>query len=92
MSGDQKSEAEQRQFWQMAVETWRSSGLSIRAFCRQEGLSEPSFYAWRRKFSSAALVNREQEATASEAFIEVPMPTAQPAGLELVLASGHGGK
>jgi hypothetical protein len=24
------------------------SGLSVRAFCREEKLSEPSFYAWRR--------------------------------------------
>lgn len=89
MSSEQKSEAEQRQFWQMAVETWRASGLSVRAFCKQEGLSEPSFYSWRRKLSSAASASCKQEATASEAFIEVPLPAAQPAGLELVLASGH---
>jgi hypothetical protein len=27
---------------------WRSSGLSVRAFCEEQGFSQPSFYAWRR--------------------------------------------
>jgi hypothetical protein len=51
MSKIQKSDIEQRQFWQMAVDTWRASGLSVRKFCKQEGLSEPSFYSWRRKLT-----------------------------------------
>lgn len=89
MSGDQKSGVDQQQFWQMAMETWRASGLSVRAFCRQEGLSEPSFYAWRRKLTSAASASRKQETTALEAFIEVPTTAARADGLELVLASGH---
>ena len=52
MSNTKKADIEQQQFWQMAVETWRCSGLSVRKFCKQEGLSEPSFYAWRRKLAS----------------------------------------
>jgi hypothetical protein len=48
MSQEQKSDTDQRQFWQMAIESWQSSGLSIRQFCKQEGLSEPSFYSWVR--------------------------------------------
>jgi transposase-like protein len=31
------------------MELQQESGLSVRAFCRQESLSEPSFYAWRRR-------------------------------------------
>ncbi len=41
--------AEKEAFWQMAVDEQQCSGLSIKAFCRQQGLSEPSFYAWRKK-------------------------------------------
>ncbi len=51
MGKTKKSDSEQYQFWQMALETWRSSGLSVRNFCKQEGLSEPAFYAWRRKLA-----------------------------------------
>ena len=41
---DPKREA----FWRRAVARQRKRRLSIRAFCRVERLSEPSFYAWRR--------------------------------------------
>jgi transposase-like protein len=35
-------------FWREAVKRCAASGLSGRAFCRQEQLAEHSFYAWRR--------------------------------------------
>ena len=44
-----KGSAEKESFWRLAMEEFRTSGLSVRAFCAREGLSEPSFYAWRRK-------------------------------------------
>ena len=39
----------QQAFWEMVLETWRGSGLSVRQFCQQEGLAKGSFYRWRRK-------------------------------------------
>jgi hypothetical protein len=36
------------QYWRGILRQWRRSGLSGRSFCRVHGLSEPSFYAWRR--------------------------------------------
>ena len=36
-------------YWQEIMDRQADSGLSIRAFCRQEGISEASFYLWRRK-------------------------------------------
>ena len=35
--------------WQERISAWATSGLTARAYCREHGLSEPSFYAWRRK-------------------------------------------
>ena len=43
-----KRDAEREAFWRGAFERQRASGLTVRAFCRREGVSEPSFYAWRR--------------------------------------------
>lgn len=43
----QRSQGKER-FWRALLGRWRGSGLSVRAFCREQGLSEPSFYAWRR--------------------------------------------
>lgn len=53
MSKAKKSNSEQHQFWQMAIETFNASGLSVRQFCRKEGLSEASFYAWRKKLAGS---------------------------------------
>jgi len=33
---------------QRTLRLWQRSGLSVRAFCEQQDLSQPSFYAWRR--------------------------------------------
>lgn len=50
-----RRDADKERFWQGCVSRWRSSGLSVREFCRREALSEPSFYSWRRE-----LARREQ--------------------------------
>ena len=91
MSTKQKeSKKDQRQFWQMAIETWQSSGLSIRRFCKQEGLSEPSFYAWRKRLPQVDESDADKEAVCqSEPFIQVSLPTEKHGGLELVFSSGH---
>src|ERR1051326_931480 len=43
--------------WRRIVRDWRRSGLSARDFCDWQGLSEHSFYGWRRE-----LALREREA------------------------------
>ena len=53
----QRDKSKER-FWRRAVRQWRRSGQSIRAFCRERGLSEPSFHGWRR-----TLAERDQAAT-----------------------------
>ena len=36
------------QHWRRQVAGWRRSGDSVRAYCQAHGLSEQSFYQWRR--------------------------------------------
>jgi hypothetical protein len=36
-------------YWRKQLALWQQSGLSIRAFCREHGVVETSFYAWRRE-------------------------------------------
>jgi len=38
-------------YWGNMLERQLDSGLSVASFCRQESISAPSFYAWRRKLS-----------------------------------------
>lgn len=35
--------------WRGRVAGWATSGLGVRAFCRQQGLSEASFHFWKRE-------------------------------------------
>jgi len=90
MSTEQtKSNNERRQFWQMAIETWQASGMSISKFCRLEGLSEGTFYNWRKKLNGGHSQPDKQTARSPAAFIEVAMPKSNHAVLELLLSSGN---
>lgn len=48
-----KKSSSKRLYWQELVDRQGCSGLSIRQFCLKEGVSEPSFYAWRRQLTTA---------------------------------------
>jgi len=84
-----KSNKEQRQFWQMVIETWRDSGMSISKFCKAEGLSEGTFYNWRKRLSGRHASRNRQGGSNPSAFVEVSMPRSDCAALELVLCSGN---
>ena len=90
MSNEQKTNNDQQQFWQMVLETFKSSELSIRQFCQQEGLTESAFYSWRKKLAASdESTDDEQEDCQSQPFIQVSMPDKKPELLELVLVSGN---
>ena len=59
----------------------KPSGMSIRAFCKQRGISEHSFYRWRKRLAMGGPV-RFAELTA--------VATAEPAStIELMLTTGE---
>ena len=39
-------------FWTEVIQAQAESGLSIAKFCRQRGVAQPSFYAWRKKLDA----------------------------------------
>jgi hypothetical protein len=74
MSTEQNSSKDDKpSFWRMAIETWTSSGLSVRQFCKLEGLSEPSFYSWRKKLA----MQDSKDTSEPSAFIEVAIQFGQ---------------
>ncbi|MFC1781868.1 transposase [Planctomycetota bacterium] len=90
MSREQaKSNNEKRQFWQMAIETWQSSGMSISKFCKAEGLAEGTFYNWRNKLTDGRTQTNKQAVKKQSAFIKVAIPRSDRAFLELELSSGN---
>jgi len=44
--------------WRLRLRRQAASGLSIAAFCAREGVSPPSFYAWRRRLAAPLPVVR----------------------------------
>ena len=90
MSKEQKkSNNQKRQFWQMAIETWQNSGMSINKFCKAEGLPESTFYNWRKKLTDRQSQTNKQAAKKPSAFIKVAVPKSNYAVLELELSSGN---
>jgi hypothetical protein len=73
------TEAARQRLWQERLQRFARSGLSIAAFCQQEGISQPSFYAWRRRLCAGRPAPRFLP-------IRVTPPTALP--VELLLPSG----
>jgi hypothetical protein len=70
--------------WRERLAAQEHSGLSVKQFCKEQGLTEYSFYAWRRRLRGKepvrfALVDRKAARQES----------ATEACLELVLASGE---
>ncbi len=63
--------------WRERVRSQTESGLSVRAFCRREGVSEPSFYFWRRE-----LGKRERQRAAATKCL----PTSGAAGSARLVA------
>lgn len=51
---------EKETFWRKHIEEWKESGQSKRGYCREHGLSESSFSAWKREID---LRDREQAAS-----------------------------
>jgi hypothetical protein len=92
-------------YWRRLLGRWRRSGLTGRKFCAANGVSEPSFYGWKRE-----IARRDQEvrdrpgattaaalpgaaSAALPAFVPVtidPVPAAADSPcLEVVLAGGR---
>jgi transposase-like protein len=90
MSTTNQRRASKEQFWRTVLKRWRSSGLSVRAYCDEHGLAEPTFYAWRRMVAErdAAAVRFVPAQVVAESRPQVGVDGLAGA-LELVLGAGH---
>ena len=43
-----RGDSERAREWRERLARWSASGLSVRAFCAQQGVAEASFYYWKR--------------------------------------------
>jgi len=67
-----RRDSSKERFWRDALRRFAASGLSVRAFCKRERLTESAFYAWRRTIG-------ERSGTGNSGPTFVPaVVTAQP--------------
>jgi hypothetical protein len=70
--------------WTERIAAQQRSGISVKQFCKEQGLTEYSFYAWRRRLQKKepvrfALVDRRaaRQEPASEAALELVLATGE---------------
>ena len=87
MSGtavEQRTANPKAEEWAERIAAQQRSGISVKQFCKERGLTEYSFYAWRRRLQESgpvrfALVERSarrQERTA-EPVVELVLTTGE---------------
>ena len=70
--------------WAERIAAQRSSGMSVKQFCKEHGLAECSFYSWRKRLREEGAVRfalvesgaRRQERTA-ESVVEVVLTSGE---------------
>jgi len=56
--------------WRQIIDGQRPSGLTVAAYCRDRGIKDSAFYAWKRRLRSPAKSNL----SSAPAFVEVKPP------------------
>ena len=62
------------QEWAARIQDCRSSGLSVRAWCRQDRINATAYYRWERELLSVASTAKALSETPAVAFAELPVP------------------
>lgn len=92
-----KKSLEKEQHWREILRRQASCDLSVRKFCANEGISEPSFYAWRKRLrlqrqcdagNARRLKAHEDELDSSGLFVPLKL-VDMAATLEIVHPLGY---
>lgn len=75
------------QEWSLAVQDCRSSGLSVRQWCRQKRITTTTYYRWEREL--LANTTPAVPPTSTAAFVELPAPKQQCRNISECSATLH---
>ena len=84
MSKKRRRDTGREQFWRETIAAWQKSGQSITAFCSGRGLSQASFFSWRRTLRVRDL----RPVAALQPPALVPVRVVAAAVLEVLLPTG----
>ena len=86
MANKQRDPAKEA-LWRKRLKRFSASGLSVREFCKREGVTESAFYAWRRTIGE-----RDGAGNSEPAFVPAVMNGEAQHDEPLVLALASGMK
>jgi len=104
MPKPERRDPAKERYWRRMLRWWQHSGQTGRDFCAAQGLSEPSFYAWRREIARRDAAKRGPTRSATRPVTpslsaRAPLPTfvkvtvdagaTASAPLEVVVAQGR---
>jgi hypothetical protein len=77
----------ERSWGQVLAQSQASQPITVRAFCTARGISQPSFYAWRREIQRR---DRDRPQFLPVRVVdEAPVPERDGSAIEVVLGGGH---
>ena len=81
-TGDGKRDGSRRDFWRELIHQQAQSGRQVRALCSEHGVTEQSFYGWKKRLSgetpvSFALVATDGSGGKQEAPLELDLGSGQ---------------
>jgi hypothetical protein len=74
-------QVQRRELWRQRIAEQEKSGGPVSVFCREQSLSEATFFAWRQRL-------KNQETPVSFALVETKAAETVPP-IELILTSGE---
>ncbi|OCX70965.1 IS66 family insertion sequence element accessory protein TnpA [Acidithiobacillus thiooxidans] len=84
-----EEQAERVAFWQQQMEGFAASGLSVKAYCAQQGIAVANWYYWRKRLGKSA--ESPVRVSGAEKFLPItlaPNRASMPA-VEIQLLSGR---
>ena len=84
-----RGDAESReQFWRDALQRQRSSGRTVEAWCREQGVAKQSFYMWRRRLARPTAASTPVSGALAPVALPVTIRSLSAAPLEIAWPSG----
>ena len=84
-----RGDAESRErFWREAFQKQRSSGQTVEAWCREQGVAKQSFYLWRRRLTQPAAASPPVSGASTPVALPVTIRSLSAAPLEISWPGG----
>lgn len=84
-----RGDAESRErYWRDALHKQRSSGQTVEAWCREQGVAKQSFYGWRRRLAEPVAASTPVSGASTPVALPVTIRSLSAAPLEISWPGG----